>query len=191
MRLPASTTTQPPEPMDAPQLAATYVDPTGVSDVPPAQVEHKPWWARASSAIVHGAFTNVAAAFIAVTGAIYVGMVHAPWVRSLAGHTPTAVQASDAMSVAMAAPPASAATPLASQQGTQPDPVAAARDRMEQRVYSQMPPASAQTVAATENANDVDDGPVASSPRHRHRGARHVTYRRAASAWNAHWYKGA
>ena len=109
MRLPASVTTQPPEPINAPQPAATYVDPTEVADVPQAQVEHKPWWVRASSAIVNGAFTNVAAAFIAVTGAIYVGMAHAPWVRSLAGHTPTAEQASDAMSVAMAATPASAA----------------------------------------------------------------------------------
>jgi len=137
MRLPASVTTQPPEPINAPQPAATYVDPTEVADVPQAQVEHKPWWVRASSAIVNGAFTNVAAAFIAVTGAIYVGMAHAPWVRSLAGHTPTAEQASDAMSVAMAATPASAATP----QAAQPDPVEAARDRMEQRVYSQASPA--------------------------------------------------
>ena len=71
MRLPASVTTQPPEPINAPQPAATYVDPTEVADVPQAQVEHKPWWVRASSAIVNGAFTNVAAAFIAVTGAIY------------------------------------------------------------------------------------------------------------------------
>lgn len=192
MRLPASMTPEPPEPTDVPQLAATYVDPTEVSDVPEAQVEHKPWWVRASSAVVHGAFTNVAAAFIAVTGAIYVGMVHAPWVRSLAGHTPTAVQASDAMSVATAATPASAATPQAAQQGTQPDPVAVARDRMEQRVYSRVPPATTHTVAATESTNDADsDSPVASTPRRHHRGTRHVTYRRAASAWNTHWYKGA
>lgn len=188
MRLPASVTTQPPEPIDTPQPAATYVDPTEVADVPQAQVEHKPWWVRASSAIVNGAFTNVAAAFIAVTGAIYVGMAHAPWVRSLAGHTPTAEQASDAMSVAMAATPASAATP----QAAQPDPVEAARDRMEQRVYSQVSPATTHTVAATEFADDVDsDGPVASTPRRHHRGSRHVTHRRATSAWNAHWYKGA
>ncbi|WP_199028352.1 hypothetical protein [Ralstonia sp. ASV6] len=188
MRLPASVTTQPPEPADTPQLAATYVDPAEVSDVPQAQLARKPWWTRASRAIVSGAFTNVAAAFIAVTGAIYVGMVHAPWVRGLAGHTSTAVQASDAMSAAMAATPASAAT----MQAGQPDPVEAARDRMEQRVYSQVSPAAAHTVAATESANDVDsDGPVASTPRRHHRGTRHATYRRAVSAWNAHWYKGA
>lgn len=167
--------------------------------------ERKPWWARLSGAIVGSVFTNVAAALIAVTGAVYVGMYHAPWVKSLANHTPTAAQAGDAMGVAVAAAPASAA-PSASAvpataatvaqsepgQPASPDRVAAARDRMEQRIYSQVP-ARARTVAESEIQNDdapalEGDGRASRGTRRHHRGVRHGGH---GAPWNAAWYKGA
>lgn len=183
MRLPASITAQPPDSADTPHMLATHVDPTGVSDVQQAPAERRPWWACVSSAIVHGAFTNVAAALIAVAGAIYVGMVHAPWVRSLAGHTLTAEQAG-----------ATTSQPADSAQAAQPDPVAVARDRMEQRVYAQVPQGAARTVAQTKVVNDGapvlgSGSPAASGTRRHHRGVRH-SYQ-GDSAWNARWYKGA
>lgn len=175
---------------------------------PPA-AERKPWWARVPAAIVGSAFTNVAAALIAVTGAVYVGMYHAPWVKSLANHTPTAEQAGDAMGVAVAAAPASAApsasaTPSASAvtaatvaqsepaQPASPERVAAARDRMEQRIYSQVP-ARARTVAGSETMNDEapaleGDGRASRGTRRHHRGVRHGGH---GAPWNAAWYKGA
>lgn len=207
MRLPASITAQAPDTAQTSPLAATHVDPTEVSDVQataPA-AERKPWWARLSGAIVGSVFTNVAAALIAVTGAVYVGMYHAPWVKSLANHTPTAAQAGDAMGVAVAAAPASAA-PSASAvpataatvaqsepaQPASPDRVAAARDRMEQRIYSQVP-ARARTVAESEIQNDdapalEGDGRASRGTRRHHRGARHGGH---GAPWNAAWYKGA
>ncbi|WP_296227248.1 hypothetical protein [Ralstonia sp. UBA689] len=196
MRLPASITAQPPDPADAPHMLAAHVDPAEVSDVQPTPAERKPWWARVSSAIARGAFTNVVAALIAVTGAIYVGMVHAPWVRSLAGYTPTAEQAGHAMSMAVAASRAGAAMsqPVDSAQAAQPDPVAVARDRMEQRVYGQVPQGATRAVAQTEAVDDgapvLESGsPAASGARRHHRRARHAY--QGGSAWNAHWYKGA
>ena len=139
MRLPASITAQPPDAADPSHLAATHVDPTEVSDVEQTDAERKPFWGRVSAAVFDGAFGSVAAAFIAVTGAIYVGMYHAPWVKSLASHTPTAAHAGNAMSVAVAATPANASTPVeappAAEAPASPDRVAAARDRMEQRIY--------------------------------------------------------
>lgn len=207
MRLPASITAQAPDTAQTSPLAATHVDPTEVSDVQataPA-AERKPWWARLSGAIVGSVFTNVAAALIAVTGAVYVGMYHAPWVKSLANHTPTAAQAGDAMGVAVAAAPASAA-PSASAvpataatvaqsepaQPASPDRVAAARDRMEQRIYSQVP-ARARTVAESEIQNDdapalEGDGRASRGTRRHHRGVRHGGH---GAPWNAAWYKGA
>lgn len=217
MRLPASITAQAPDATQTPPLAATHVDPTEVSDVqsqPPTD-ERKPWWARVSGAIVASAFTNVAAALIAVTGAVYVGMYHAPWVKNLASHTPTATQAGDAMGVAVAAAPASAATPAASApaasattgaaeataatvaqsepaQPASPDRVAAARDRMEQRIYTQVP-ARARTVAESETMNDEapaleGEGRASRGTRRHHRGVRHGGH---GAPWNAAWYKGA
>lgn|GEM_PF-596101 len=207
MRLPASITAQAPDTAQTSPLAATHVDPTEVSDVQataPA-AERKPWWARLSGAIVGSVFTNVAAALIAVTGAVYVGMYHAPWVKSLANHTPTAAQAGDAMGVAVAAAPVSAA-PSASAvpataatvaqsepaQPASPDRVAAARDRMEQRIYSQVP-ARARTVAESEIQNDdapalEGDGRASRGTRRHHRGVRHGGH---GAPWNAAWYKGA
>jgi hypothetical protein len=203
MRLPASTTAQPPDATESSHLAshpaATYVDPTEVSDVEQTAGERKPWWGRVSGAVAGSAFSSVAAAMIVVTGAIYVGMYHAPWVTSLASHTPTAAQAGDAMSVAMAAAPANAATPAAmpasapadavAQQPASPDRVAAARDRMEQRVYSQVqqPRARARTVAERETLED-NDAPAPGNARRHHRGAR---YMRHGAPYNATWYKGA
>lgn len=180
MRLPASITAQPPNSADTPHMLAAHVDPAEVSDVQQTPAERKPWWARVSSAIARGAFTNVAAALIAVTGAIYVGMVHAPWVRSLAGYTPTAEQAGAATSQ-----PADSA---------QPDTVAVARDRMEQRVYAQVPQGAVRTVAQTKVVNDGapvlgSGGPATSGMRRHHRGVRHAY--QGGSAWNARWYKGA
>lgn len=207
MRLPASITAQAPDTAQTSPLAATHVDPTEVSDVQataPA-AERKPWWARLSGAIVGSVFTNVAAALIAVTGAVYVGMYHAPWVKSLANHTPTAAQAGDAMGVAVAAAPASAA-PSASAvpataatvaqsepaQPASPDRVAAARDRMEQRIYTQVP-ARARTVAESETMNDEapaleGEGRASRGTRRHHRGVRHGGH---GAPWNAAWYKGA
>lgn len=201
MRLPASTTAQPPDATEsshlASHLAATHVDPTEVSDVEQTADERKPWWERMSGAVAGSAFSSVAAALITVTGAIYVGMYHAPWVRSLASHTPTAAQAGDAMSVAVAAAPANAATPAATsapalvdaaaQQPASPDHVAAARDRMEQRVYSQVQQPRARTVAERETLED-NDAPAPSNARRHHRGAR---YMRHGAPYNAAWYKGA
>jgi len=199
MRLPASITAQPPDATESSHLAATHVDPTDVSDVEQTVAERKPWWARVSGALVGGAFSSVAAALIAVTGAIYVGMYHAPWVKSLASHTPTATQAGDAMSVAMAAGPANAATSAptsaaapapaeASAQPAAPDHVAAARDRMEQRVYSQVQQPRARTVAEREIIEDNDDAPARNTVRRHHRGTR---YMRHGAPYNAAWYKGA
>lgn len=196
MRLPASITAQPPDATEPSHLAATHVDPTEVSDVEQAAAERKPWWERVSGAVVGGAFSSVAAALIAVTGAIYVGMYHAPWVKSLASRTPTAAQAGDAMSVAMAAGPANAATPAsavapapaeAATQPASPDRVAAARDRMEQRVYSQVQPPRARTVAERETLED-NDAPASANARRHHRGTR---YMRHGAPFNAAWYKGA
>ncbi len=211
MRLPASITAQAPDTTQTPPLAATHVDPTEVSDVqsaPPA-AERKPWWARVSGAILASAFTNVAAALIAVTGAVYVGMYHAPWVKTLASHTPTATQAGDAMGVAVAAAPPSAAPSAASTPSTSaataatvaqsepaqpasPDRVAAARDRMEQRIYSQVP-ARARTVAENETMNDEapaleGESRASRGTRRHHRGVRHGGH---GAPWNAAWYKGA
>lgn len=196
MRLPASITAQPPDTQDALHLAATHVDPTEVSDVEQTAAERQPWWGRVSSAVMGGAFSSVAAALIAVTGAVYVGMYHAPWVRSLASHTPTATQASDAMSVAMAAGPANAATPAptpapapadAAGQPASPDRVAAARDRMEQRVYSQVQQPRARTVAERETIEE-NDAPAPGKARRHHRGTR---YMHRSAPHNAAWYKGA
>lgn len=196
MRLPASITAQPPDAAESSHLAATHVDPTEVSDVEQAAAARKPWWERVSGAVVGGAFSSVAAALIAVTGAIYVGMYHAPWVKSLAGHTPTAAQAGDAMSVAMAAGPANAATPASAvapapaEAATQPvsaDRVAAARDRMEQRVYSQVQQPRARTVAERETLED-NDAPAPANVRRHHRGTRYI---RHGAPFNAAWYKGA
>lgn len=196
MRLPASITAQPPGATEPSHLAATHVDPTEVSDVEQATAKRKPWWGRVSDAVMGGAFSSVAAALIAVTGAIYVGMYHAPWVKSLAGHTPSAAQAGDAMSVAMADGPANAAAPAltaapapaeAATQPASPDRVAAARDRMEQRVYSQVQPPRARTVAERETMEDNDAPAPANARRHR-RGTR---YMRHGAPFNAAWYKGA
>nr|WP_311527847.1 hypothetical protein [uncultured Ralstonia sp.] len=200
MRLPASITAQPPDPTQslhlAPHLAATHVDPTEVSDVEQTAGERKPWWGRVSGAVASGAFSSVAAALITVTGAIYVGMYHAPWVESLASHTPTAAQAGDAMSVAVAAAPANAATPAATsalalvdaaaQQPASPDHVAEARDRMEQRVYSQVQQPRARTVAERETLED-NDVPAPGNARRHHHGTR---YMRHGAPYNATWYKG-
>ncbi|CAJ0849422.1 hypothetical protein [Ralstonia flatus] len=197
MRLPASITAQPPVATEPSHLAATHVDPTEVSDVGQTAAERKSWWERVSSVVLGGAFSSVAAALIAVTGATYVGMYHAPWVKSLASHTPTAEQAGDAMSVAMAAGPANAAAPAstaapapadAATQPASPDRVAAARDRMEQRVYSQVQQPRARTVAERETMQDNDDAPAPASPRRHHRGTR---YMRHSAPFNAAWYKGA
>ena len=196
MRLPASVTAQPPDTNDASHLAATHVDPTRVSDVEQTAAERQSWWGRVSSAVVGGAFSSVAAALIAVTGAIYVGMYHAPWVRSLASRTPTTTQASDAMSVAMAAGPANAAAPEsapapapvdATAQPASPDRVAAARDRMEQRVYSQVQQPRARTVVERETI-DESNGPAPGKARRHHRGPR---YMHRSAPYNAAWYKGA
>lgn len=217
MRLPASITAQPPDAPDPSHQAATHVDPTTVSDVDAesSAAERKPWWARVTGAIVGSALTNVAAALIAVTGAVYVGMYHAPWVKRMADHTPTAAQAGDAVGVAVAAAPASAATPSTSATSTTaasrepaaqpespppalapspatPDRVAAARDRMEQRIYSQVP-TRARTVAENETMNDdapkaMKRGPAPSKARRYHRGTRRVAQ---GSPANAAWYKGA
>lgn len=203
MRLPASTTAQPPDVTESSRLSshpgAVHVDPTGVSDVEPTAGERKSWWGRMSSAVADSAFSSVATALIVVTGAIYVGMYHAPWVKSLASHTPTTAQAGDAMSVAMAATPANAATPAqtpasapapaaaAAQQPASPDRVAAARDRMEQRVYSQMQQPRARTVAERETLED-NGAPAPSNARRHHRGAR---YTRHGAPYSGAWYKGA
>lgn len=205
MRLPASMTALPPNAAEAPPpLAAMHVDPTRVSDVEaePRAAECRPWWARAWGAMVGGAFTNVAAALIAVMGAAYVGMYHAPWVKSLAGRAPATAQAGEAVSVAVAAVPASAvpsrpAAPMAqlepSAQAASPERVAAARDRMEQRIYSQMP-ARARTVAETETIDESapgleSHGRTSRDTRRHHRGARHL--KGQGAPWNAAWYKGA
>lgn len=193
MRLPASMTAQPPDAAESAHLAAIHVDPTDVSDVGQAAGERKPWWARVSGVV----FTSAAGALIAVTGAIYVGMYHAPWVTNLASHTPTAAQAGDAMSVAMAAGPANAATSApvpalaaeaSPQQPASPDRVAAARDRMEQRVYSQVQQPRARTVAESETIED-SDAPAPGRVRRHHRGSRPM--HRGAGPYNAAWYKGA
>ena len=195
MRLPASITAQPPDAADPSHLAATHVDPTEVSDVEQTDAERKPFWGRVSAAVFDGAFGSVAAAFIAVTGAIYVGMYHAPWVKSLASHTPTAAQAGNAMSVAVAAGPANASTPVeappaaeAPAEPAPPDRVAAARDRMEQRIYSQVPRARARTVAERETIAGEDDSPPARSTRRHNRGTRSA---RNGTPFNPSWYKGA
>ncbi|CAJ0797580.1 hypothetical protein LMG19083_03032 [Ralstonia psammae] len=196
MRLPASITAQPPHAPEPSHLAATHVDPTEVSDVEQIAAERTPWWGRTWRAVIGGAFSSVAAALIAVTGAIYIGMYHAPWVKSLTGHTPTAAQAGNAMSVAMAAGPANAATPVptitpvpadAATQPASPDRVAAARDRMEQRVYSQVQQPRARTVAEREMVED-NDVPASGNARRHHRGTR---YMRHGAPFNAAWYKGA
>ncbi|MCO5399912.1 hypothetical protein [Ralstonia soli] len=199
MRLPASITAQPPDPKDASHFAATHVDPTQVSDAEQPAAEHEPWWRRVSRAVVGGAFSSVAAALIAVTGAIYVGMYHAPWVQSLASHRPTATQASDAMSVAVAAGPANAATPGATAASApavaetslppdSPDRVAAARDRMEQRVYSQVQAPRARTVAERETIEE-GSAPAPAKARRHHRGNRYTHH--GLAPYNAAWYKGA
>lgn len=208
MRLPASITAQPSETNDASHLAATHVDPTEVSDVEQTADERQPWWVRAWRAVADGEFNSVAAALIAVSGAIYVGMYHAPWVRDLASHRPTATQASEAMSVAMAAGPANAATPApasapaqawapapspapaqvdAAAQPASPDRVAAARDRMEQRVYSQVQQPRARTVAERETIEE-SDAPAPGKARRHHRGTRAV---QRSAPYNPAWYKGA
>lgn len=202
MRLPASITAQPSDPTDAQHPALTYVDPADVSDVEQTPAERKPWWARVSSAIAHGAFTNAAAALIAVAGAVYVGMVHAPWVRSVAGYRPTAEQASNAVSVAMAASPAGAAmpqpvepaAPAESEPAPQPDPVAVARGRMEQRVYAQVRHGPTRAVAQKRVVSDggsaLDSGrPAAGRARRHHHGARHAS--QGSHPWNTKWYQGA
>lgn len=209
MRLPASITAQPPDDTVSSHRAAMHVDPTEVSDVEavPTAAERQPWWVGVPGVIVGSGFASVAAVLIAVTGAVYVGMVHAPWVRSLASRTPTAAQAGEAVGAAMAAalassaPPASgaiavaaapAAQPESPAQPASPDRVATARDRMEQRIYSQLPP-RARTVAENKTMNDgtptaENDDPASSSPRRHHRGTRQV---RHGAHWNAGWYKGA
>ncbi|EFP65533.1 Uncharacterised protein [Ralstonia pickettii] len=196
MRLPASITAQPPVATEPSHLAATHVDPTEASDVEQAAAGPKPWWERVSGVVLGGAFSSVAAALIAVTGAIYVGMYHAPWVKSLASHTPTAEQAGDAMSVAMAtgtanaAAPASTAAPAPTEAATppaSPDRVAAARDRMEQRVYSQVQQPRARTVAERETVEE-NEAPAPASPRRRHRSTRYMHH---SAPFNAAWYKGA
>lgn len=192
MRLPASLTALPPDGSDLAHSAASHADPTGLSDAGQTVAERKPWWARVSNAVAGGVFTSAAGALIAVTGAIYVGMYHAPWVKSLASHTPTAAQAGDAMGIAMAAGPANAA-PAASApaeavaQPAPPDHVAAARDRMEQRVYSQVQRPRARTVAETETLGD-SEAPAPSNARRRHRSPRYVPH---GAPYNAAWYKGA
>lgn len=181
MRLPASITDQPPDAVDVPPLPAA---------------ERGRWWVHVSSVIGNGVFSNVTGALIAVVGALYVGIYHAPWVRSLADHKPAVAQAGVAVSVAMAATPASAATPAPSPEPSappaSPDHVAAARDRMEQRIYSQSP---SRTGQVADNATPNDDAPAlgndgltrSDAGRH-HRGTRHV---RSRVAWDAGWYKGA
>lgn len=209
MRLPASIVAQPPGTGEASHLPAAHVDPTEVSDVEPTAAKREPWWVRASGVIAEGVFINVAAVLIAVTGAIYVGMYHAPWVKSLADHRPNALQAGDAMSVATAAAPANAATPAPPTEPTAPpalsstspsalpstsppDHVAAARNRMEQRIYSQVP---SRTRKVVENETLNEGAPARDSEasasgnvRHHHRSPRQTHYR---APGNAAWYKGA
>jgi len=187
MRLPASITAQPPDATEVAHLAATQGDPTDVSDVAQTAAERKPWWARVSTAVAGGVFTSAAAALIAVTGATYVGLYHAPWVRSLASHTPAATQAGDAVSVANAAPPATAAAETITEPAS-PEQVAAARDRMEQRVYSQVQQPGARTVADRETLDD-NDAPTSGNARRHHRGTRYM--RHGAAHYSAPWYKGA
>lgn len=96
-----------------------------------------------------------------------------------------------AAGTANAAAPASTAAPAPAEAATQPaspDRVAAARDRMEQRVYSQVQQPRTRTVAERETMQDNDDAPAPASPHRHHRGAR---YMRHSAPFNAAWYKGA
>ncbi|MDO3505630.1 hypothetical protein [Ralstonia pseudosolanacearum] len=177
MRLPASPTAHPSDPAEMSGLAEPASDaaetPAAVADALPGSR-----WRRAMRRLSGGAFLSVAPVLIAVGGAIYIGMAHAPWLDHLMARTPSA--AKDAANVA-----ATAVSPSAV---GAPDAVSAARDRMDARVYAQVPTASARTAAQAETAEEAPaPGRAAASRRHHRVWTRHV---RRADAWDSHWYAG-
>ncbi|OKA44977.1 hypothetical protein ACPEAN_01735 [Ralstonia solanacearum] len=180
MRLPASTV-HPPQPAEMSKLAEPAVDP---DDPPAADALPESRWRRAARRWFGGAFLSVASMLIAVSGAGYIGMAHAPWLDHLVAQTPSA--AKDAATVAAMAVSSSAVG--APDLG--PDSVSAARDRMDARVYSQVPHASARSVAQTEAAADVP-APERAAPSHRHhRAAIRIRHGHQADPWGSHWYAG-
>lgn len=195
MRLPVSIIAQPPIATESPHLAATYADSTEASDMGWTAAGPEPWWERVSGVVLGGVFNSAVAALIAVTDTIHVGMYHAPWVKSLANHTPTAEQAGDAMSVAMATGTANAAaststaalTPTgAAMPPASPDRIVAAHDRMEQRVYSQVQQLHARTVAEREMVEE-NGVPTPASSRHCYRSTRYTHH---SAPFNTAWHKG-
>lgn len=142
------------------------------------------------------AFGGVAVALIAVTGAIYVGMYHIPWVRNLASHASMVEQAGDATSMATATDTTSAATPASTTvpaptetttPPASPDRVAAARDRMRRRIYSQVQQPRARTVVGHETVEE-NEVPAPSSPRCCYRSTRYMYH---SASFNTARYKGA
>ncbi|ALF88891.1 MULTISPECIES: hypothetical protein [Ralstonia solanacearum species complex] len=181
MRLPASTTVHSPQPAEMSKPAEPAVDP---ADSPAADALPESRWRRAARRWFGGAFLSVASVLIAVSSAGYIGMAHAPWLDRLVTQTPSA--AKDAANVAATAvSPSAVGAP-----DSVPDSASAARDRMDARVYSQVPPASARTVAQTDAADEVP-APERAAPSHRHhRSAIRIRHGRQADPWGSHWYAG-
>ncbi len=175
MRLPASPTAHPPQPAEISAPAGPAIAP---ADAPATGALPESRWRRAARRLFGGAFLSVVSVLIAVGGAIYIGMAHAPWLDHLVARTPSA--AKDAANVA-----ATAVSPSAV---GAPDAASAARDRMDARVYAQVPPASTRTVAQAQTAEDAP-APQRAAPSHRHHRAltRHA---RQANPWNSHWHTG-
>ncbi|MHA6909380.1 hypothetical protein ACQUJS_13270 [Ralstonia pseudosolanacearum] len=177
MRLPASPTAHPSDPAEMSGLAEPASD---AAETPAAAADARPAsrWRRAMRRLFGGAFLSVAPVLIAMGGALYIGMAHAPWLDHLMASTPSA--AKDAADVA--------ATVVSPSAVGAPDAVSAARDRMEARVYAQVPAASASTVAQAETVEEAPAPGRTAAPRRHHRArTRHV---RRADAWDAHWYAG-
>lgn len=184
MRLPASITVHPPQPAERPNLVEPVADPADPADPPAADALPESRWRRAARRWFGGAFLSVASVLIAVSGAGYIGMAHAPWLDHLVTQTPSA--AKDVATVAAMAVSSSAVG--APDLG--PDSVSAARDRMDARVYSQVPHASARSVAQTDAAADVP-APERAAPSHRHhRAAIRIRHGHQADPWGSHWYAG-
>ncbi|CBJ37083.1 conserved protein of unknown function [Ralstonia solanacearum CMR15] len=177
MRLPASPTAHPPDPAEMSGLAEPAAD-AAETPAPAADARPASRWRRAMRRLLGGAFLSVAPVLIAVGGALYIGMAHAPWLDHLMARTPSV--AKDAADVAATAVSPSAVGAL--------DAASAARDRMDARVYSQVPTVSARTVAQAETAEEAPAPGRAAAPQRHHRAwTRHV---RRADAWDSHWYAG-
>ncbi|AXW61335.1 hypothetical protein CJO94_04605 [Ralstonia solanacearum] len=178
MRLPASTTVRPPQPAETPELAEPTIDPV---DTPATDALPESRWRRAARRLFGGAFLSVVSVLIAVGGAIYIGMAHAPWVDHLVAQTPSAAKDAADVTATAVSPSAVGA----------PDAASAARDRMEARVYSQGPPASTRTVAQADTAEEAPAPERGASPsplrRHHRAVTRHV---RQTNPWGSHWYAG-